>query len=194
MNLAKLLESRRQIRVLGLDDAHYEKVRGSVVNVAGVVCSGIRFEGMLWGELSQDGLDATEKICGMVVGSKFAPQLHIALTDGITFGGCNVVELPVLAEQLKVPVAAVMRKHPNLEQFRNVVYKLPAPEERWRRVEAAGPIHEIDGWVFQCIGEDPKIIAKTLTRLTDQGKVPEALRVAHLIGSAIKLGVSTNRA
>lgn len=193
-NLAKLLESQRRIRVLGLDDSHSAKVKGSVVNVAGVVCIDTRFEGMLWNELSYDGLDATDRMYQMVVGSKFAPLLHLILTDGISFGGSNIVELPVLAKQLKVPVVAVMRKYPNLEHFRYVLNQLSEPEERWRRVRAAGAIHQIDGWVFQCVGEDPAIVAQTLTRLTDRGKVPEALRLAHLIGAAIKFGESTKRA
>ena len=59
-NLAKLLESQRRIRVLGLDDSHSAKVKGSVANIAGVVCIDSSFERMLWSELSYDGLDATD--------------------------------------------------------------------------------------------------------------------------------------
>jgi len=38
------------------------------------------------------------------------------------------------------------------------------------------------------------MVAKILNQVTDTGNVPEALRIAHLIGSAIKTGESSNRA
>lgn len=195
MKLAQLLQTGRTIRVLGVDDAHYaDKSHGSRVNIAGVVCGGTRFEGMLWGTLAKDGMDATERIVDLVRESKFAPQLHLVLLDGITFGGCNVVDLPVLSRQLDLPVVAVMRRLPSMENFKHVVHLLPDSAERWRRTLAAGDVHQVDGWVFQCVGEEPTAVANALSRLTDNGKVPEALRIAHLIGSAVMLGESTNRA
>ncbi|MFT7641913.1 MAG: hypothetical protein ACI9G1_003664, partial [Pirellulaceae bacterium] len=51
MDLNGLLNTGRNIRSIGIDDAHYpDKSMGSPVHVAGVVCAGTRFEGMLWGE------------------------------------------------------------------------------------------------------------------------------------------------
>ena len=195
MKLAQLIQTCRTIRVLGIDDAHYaDKTAGTPVQMAGVICGATRFEGMLWGELTKDGMDSTDRIFDLVSASKFAAQLHLVLLDGITFGGCNVVDLPDLSDRLNLPIAAVMRRRPNLEQFRHVTTLLPESEERWRRTEAAGTIHEIGDWTFQCVGEEPHTMAKALTRLTDVGKVPEALRLAHLIGSAVMLGESTNRA
>ena len=48
MDLKKLFEAEKSIRVLGIDDAHYEdKTAGSSVNVAGIVCGNTLFEGML---------------------------------------------------------------------------------------------------------------------------------------------------
>ena len=195
MKLAQLLQTERTIRVLGVDDAHYaDKSHGSLVNIAAVICGGTRFEGMLWGSIAKDGMDATDKIITLVRESKFAPQLHLILLDGITFGGCNVVDLPAMSGELELPVVAVMRRPPNMQHFKYVVHLLPDSDERWRRTQAAGEIHQIDGWVFQCVGEAPNAVAKALTRLTDNGKVPEALRIAHLIGAAVMLGESTNRA
>lgn len=50
----------------------------------------------------------------------------------------------------------------------------------------AGEIHQRGGYVFQVQGETSEVTARRLARLTREGKVPEALRVAHLVGSAIK--------
>ena len=195
MKLAQLIQTRRNIRVIGIDDAHYaDKTRGGPVNLAGVICSCTRFEGMLWGEITKDGMDSTDKIGQLIIKSKFAAQLHVVLLDGITFGGCNVVDLPQLHRQLGLPIVAVMRRMPNMEKFQHVTKQFPDSEERWRRTLAAGQIHQMDNWTFQCVGEEPETITKVLERLTDTGKVPEALRVAHLIGSAVMMGESTNRA
>ncbi|MCK5902663.1 MAG: hypothetical protein KAG28_05885 [Cocleimonas sp.] len=43
-------------------------------------------------------------------------------------------------------------------------------------------------------GCDADIASATLQNVTDTGKVPEALRLAHLIGSAMKTGESSQRA
>lgn len=43
-------------------------------------------------------------------------------------------------------------------------------------------------------GASPKVTAQTLTSLTDRGKVPEALRLAHLIGATVVKGESGKRA
>lgn len=195
MEIEKLLECGRKIRVIGFDDAHWrENEDGVPVSVAGIVCSDTRFEGMLWGELTKDGLDATEAIGNLLGESKFARQVQLILLDGITFGGANVVDMPELSRAAGVPVIAVMRKVPRLEKFKHVLSRLPHADERLRRLEAAGPIYELDEFVFQVIGLPPKVAASALKRLTDVGLVPEALRVSHLIGSAVKLGQSGKRA
>jgi len=58
----------------------------------------------------------------------------------------------------------------------------------------AGAIHQAGPFVFQVAGAEPARIAPLLTRLTDRGNVPEALRLAHLIGSAVQQGESGRRA
>ena len=195
MKLEELLSRGKKIRAIGFDDAdHRGKERGEAVHVAGIVCAATRFEGMLWGELAKDGTDSTDVLVSMLSRSKFAPQLHIVLLDGITFGGCNLVDLPRFSAETNLPVAAVMRRHPDLESFHFVVDQFPDADQRRRCVEAAGTIHERDGFVFQVAGAEPEVTSRALRKLTDQGKVPEALRLAHLIGSAVAFGESGNRA
>ncbi|MCA9138360.1 MAG: DUF99 family protein [Planctomycetales bacterium] len=195
MKLDQLIQTRRTICVIGIDDAHYhDKTRGSNVHFSGIVCGGTRLEGMIWNRLDKDGLDSTLRIKQAIESSKFHAQLHLVLLDGITFGGANVVDLPALSSDLGLPVVAVMRRPPNVEGFRAIFQFFPDADERLRRVEAAGPIHQIGPWVFQCAGEDSRTVASALTRLTDRGNVPEALRLAHLIGAAVQLGESGKRA
>ncbi|WP_333356190.1 DUF99 family protein [Microcoleus sp. herbarium14] len=92
MKLADLLRLDRTIKVIGFDDAPFSRTSGSLVSIAGVVCGGTRFEGMVWGQVFPDGLDATDAISGMLLGGKFLPQLHLVLLDGIPSNKLGVLD------------------------------------------------------------------------------------------------------
>ena len=154
MNLESLLKLNRTIRVIGFDDAPFIRSSGEKVNLAGIICGGTRFEGMVWGELEQDGFDSTETICKLLLDSKFLPQLQVI----------------------------------------DAMSRLPNLEKRQELIKRAGTIYEYLPFVFQVCGEDPEIIAKVLEKLTDCGKVPEALRLAHLISAAVIKGESGSSA
>ena len=190
----KAIQLGKQLRVIGFDDAPFEKQRGTPVNLAGVVCSDTRFEGMLWGEVEKDGLDSTQQLNQMISQSKFNDQLHAVLLDGLAFGGFNIVNLPLLADTLQIPCIAVMRKAPDLDAIHSALSNFDDSENRIRLLQSAGPVQECNGFVFQCMGMDPDPAATLLQRVTDTGNVPEPLRLAHLIGAAVKTGQSGNRA
>jgi endonuclease V-like protein UPF0215 family len=184
----------RQLRVIGFDDAPFARRAGSEVRLVGAVCAGTRFEGMVVGRLRRDGWNATDAVAETLLGGKFLPQLHLVLLDGIAFGGLNVVDLPALAGRLGRPCVAVMRRPPNLEAMHAAMRKLPGFARRERVLAKAGPVHAAPPFWFQVAGADAEPIAGALARLTDRGHVPEALRLAHLIGSAWMTGQSSNRA
>ncbi|EAW38019.1 DUF99 family protein [Lyngbya sp. PCC 8106] len=194
MNLESLLKLNRVIRVIGFDDATFERHSGEPVSVAGVVCGGTRFEGMVWGQVQPDGWDATDTLCDLLIGGKFLDQLHLVLIDGIGFGGFNLIDLPELASRLERPCVAVMRRPPNLSKIEQALRRLPDAEKRWQILRRAGQIHAYPPFFFQVCGEEPLVIAQALERLTDCGKVPEALRLAHLIGAAVITGESGSQA
>ncbi|MBD2577743.1 DUF99 family protein [Oscillatoria sp. FACHB-1406] len=193
-DLAELLKNNRTIRVIGFDDAPFLRHTRESAAIAGVVCAGTRFEGMVWGKITPDGWDANAAILDLLLGGKFLPQLHILLLDGIGFGGLNLVDLPQLAEQLKIPCIAVMRREPKLAAMETAIARLPHPERRLELLKRAGTIHFSAPFVFQVCGTTPELAAAVLQRLTDCGKVPEALRLAHLIGAAVMKGESGNSA
>ncbi|MBI5546729.1 MAG: DUF99 family protein [Deltaproteobacteria bacterium] len=184
----------RLLRAIGFDDAPFARRRGAPVQIAGVVCAGTRFEGLVWGRLRRDGWNATDVLATMLEGGKFLPQIHLVLLDGIAFGGLNVVDLPALAERLERPCVAVMRRAPDLAAMEQAIRKLPFAERRLELLRRAGPIHQRRPFVFQVQGLAPEEAEDALARLTDTGYVPEALRLAHLIGAAVVNGVSGRRA
>lgn len=192
--LKDILDKGKKLRVIGFDDAPFSRERGSPVNIAGIICSDTRFEGMLWGNIIKDGLDSTQKLIELVKESKFYSQLHVVLIDGIAFGGFNILDLPRISSCLELPCIAVMRKRPDLKSIDHALRNFEDYKTRTELIEKAGLIWEINGFVFQVANIEAEIAAEILERLTDTGKVPEALRLAHLIGSAIKTGESSNRA
>lgn len=194
MKLEALIRQKRQIRAIGFDDAPFIRHQTAPVNISGVVCANTRFEGMVWGAIQPDGLDATEVICQLLIGKKFLPQLHLVLLDGIGFGGLNLVDLPQLAQRLQLPCIAVMRKLPNIDKMKQAMSRLPHYQQRLAVLQRAGKIHAYPPFFFQVCGEQPEIIAQALRYLTDCGKVPEALRLAHLIGAAVINGESSSQA
>lgn len=194
MELEALIRQKKQIRAIGFDDAPFMRHQVAKVNISGVVCANTRFEGMVWGEVEADGHDATDTICQLLLGKKFLPQLHLVLLDGIGFGGFNLVDLPLLAQRLQLPCVAVMRRLPNLQKMRQAMSRLPNYQQRLATLAKAGQIHAHAPFFFQVSGEHPEVIARALIQLTDRGKVPEALRLAHLVGSAVIKGESSSQA
>ena len=194
MELELLLQRKRKIRAIGFDDAPFIRGSKDPVNFAGVVCAGTRFEGMLWGEVEADGWDSTDRISQLLLNSKFLPQLHIVLLDGICLGGFNVIELPKLADRLGIPCVSVMRKMPDMTKIDRALTRLPQKQKRLEIIRSAGSIHQYPPFYFQVCGASAPTIADVLTNLTNCGNVPEALRLAHLIGSAIIKGESGDRA
>jgi len=192
-SLADLLAHRRTPRVMGFDDAPFAPT-ATVVDVAGVVVAGTRFEGMVWGQATRDGDDATAVLAQLLLGSKFADQVHAVLLDGLAVGGFNLVDLAALANTTGRPCLAVVRRLPNFPAITRALQKLPDAPRRLALIERAGPVHAHPPFWFQIAGATAEEGAALLARLTDRGHVPEALRLAHLVGSAVKLGQSGRRA
>lgn len=184
----------KNLRVIGFDDAPFQKHSDSKVNLSGIVCSNTRFEGMLWGEITRDGDDSTQVVTELIRQSKFYQQLHAVLLDGIAFGGFNIVDLKQLSKNLELPCITVMRRQPDMASIYSALQHLNNTQEKINRLKLAGEIFEQSPFCFQVSGCDPETACKILHKVTDTGHVPEALRIAHLIGSAIKTGQSSSRA
>ena len=181
-----------EIRVLGIDDGGFVPRTKGTVDVVGVVYrGGYWFEGVMRAEITIDGLDATEKIAAMIESSPYYRELRIVVLDGVTFAGFNVVDISKLSRRVELPVISVARKKPDLEEIRSALKNLPDFKIRWRAMENAGKIFEVETrkgenpvymHIAGILREDAeKIMKKTSTR----SLIPEALRVAHIIASGL---------
>ena len=181
-----------EIRVLGIDDGGFVPRTKGTVDVVGVVYrGGYWLEGVMHTEITIDGLDATEKIAAMITGSPFYGEIRVVVLDGVTFAGFNVVDISELSRRVDLPVISVVREKPDLEEIRCALKNLPDFEIRWRAMENAGKLFEVETrkgenpvymHIAGILREDAeKIMKKTSTR----SLIPEALRVAHIIASGL---------
>lgn len=187
-----------EIRLLGIDDSPLLSDR--ILVVGALMRGGEWLDGVLRTYITRDGIDANERIAAMVNLSKHYGQIRIVMLNGVTFGGFNVVDLEELHYATKLPVIAVMRRLPDMESIRLALDNLPDPEQKYRAIRNAGPITEVrTPWrgqpvYIQCKGIEKADAAEVVAGSAVHSRVPEPLRVAHMIATGIVLGESSKRA
>lgn len=180
--------------LVGFDDAPFERSYRGDVLVVGAVFSGARLDGVLSGRVRRDGANATRVIAALVAGSRWAPQLHAVLLQGIAVAGFNVIDIAALRRAAGLPVLVVMRHRPDCDAVQAALRgHVPGGERKWRLIEAAGPVEEAAGVYVQRCGIGLDEAARLIEASRTGGRMPEPLRVAHLIAGGIVRGESCGR-
>lgn len=188
-------EIKREIRVLGVDDGVFvPHVKGSALVVGVVFRGGFWLDGVMHTSVEVDGFDSVDKIASMVLASPHYKQLRVIMLDGITFAGFNVVDIRVLNEKTRLPVIAVTREKPDLEEIHTALRNLPCSQKRWNAFLHAGKMVAVSTTrgnekVYMCVaGILEEDAAKIMQITSTRSNIPEPLRVAHLIASGISSG------
>lgn len=180
---------------MGFDDGPFRRdARGARVLLVGAVCARTRLDGVLSGQVRKDGADATARIAALVKGGQFDAHIRAVLLNGIAVGGFNVVDIAALSATLGRPVLVVARRPPRLQLIREALAKVPGGARKWRLIEQAGPMEPLAGLYVQRAGLDLEVARSLLAATTLHGKLPEPLRLAHLIAGGIVTGKSRGRA
>ncbi len=192
MNRNNFRVIKPEIRVLGVDDGTFKPhVKGSVPVIGIVFRGGFWLDGVMHTKIAVDGFDSTEKISSMITGSPHCKQLRVIMLNGITFAGFNVVDVEALHAATRLPVITVTREKPDFEDIHKALQNLSRSEERWATILSAGKPVEVstrsaDAKVYmQTVGISKENAEKILRLTSTRSKIPEALRVAHLVASAI---------
>ncbi len=185
---------KREIRLLGVDDAPFDKFKDRKTLIVGVFFrGGSSIDGVLSEVVEVDGTDASEKIIRMVKKSKFRPQLRAILLKGLAFGGFNMIDIAMVSRQTKVPVIVVMRRLPRAERMKQTLSKL-GKNEGIKFIERAGKIHKAGSLYIQFSGTTPEKAREIVKISCNRSNVPEPIRVAHLMAGGVKLGQSRGKA
>jgi len=181
-----------EIRVLGVDDGVFIPRSKGLVDVVGIVFrGGYWLDGVMRTEIEVDGLDATEKIASMITESPHYKQLRIIMLSGITFAGFNVVDIKELYSKTSLPVIALTRDLPKMEEIKQALENLPEKEKRWKAILNAGEIFEVqtregeEPIYMQIAGIEREDAEKIVKITSTRSNIPEPLRVAHIIASGL---------
>ncbi len=187
-----------EMRIIGIDDSPL--VGRDILVVGAILRGGSWLDGLLSTHIEKDGTDATERLASMITESRNYGQIRVAMLNGVTFGGFNVVDIADLHRRTQIPVIAVTRRLPDMESIRRALENLPRPELRYQAILKAGEINEVrTKWrgspvYFQCKGMEKEDAARLIVDTAVHSRLPEPVRVAHIIATGIVLGESSRRA
>ena len=177
--------------VIGFDDATFGlKTKSKTTQLIGVVCQGIRLVNVLRTEIQIDGNNATGKLIELVKQNE--KHVQFILTHSITFGGFNLINLNTIYNELKKPIIAVNDRKVDIDSVIKAIknnfpntYKqkvlniIEAGNLYYTQIETAGGLSDI---YYHLKGIEIKKVDSLLEKICVDSKLPECIRIAHLIG------------
>ena len=178
------------LRVLGIDDGPFTFEERRALFTGVMVRLPSYVEGMAIGSVEIDGKDATDRIAEMVTGHGWKGMLHAILMDGAALGGFNIVDLAGLYERTGIPAITVTSERPDLDAIKEALKShFDGWEERYDMLRSR-EMHEIsvpEGRVYISFhGTDLKGAKEIVRKSIIRGLTPEPIRLAHMVGRAIK--------
>jgi endonuclease V-like protein UPF0215 family len=177
-----------------VDDAPFDKGQTAPVPIVGVVMEGAdRIESVAMGEFPVDGEDVTGYLAGWIGRLRTRPALQGVILGGITVAGLAVVDVAKLAERLGLPVLVVTRRNPVASELAEAL-RAAGLEHRLtllQRVPRAFGVGE--GLYLAHAGTSRAEAERLALSCIAKSRLPEPLRIAHLIGQAVVLGESRGR-
>ena len=118
-----IYEMKKQIRILGIDDAPFtfDKKYTTVIGV--VMRGGEYLECVLRNWITIDGTEATMICKEMIQNSRHYKQLKAVMLDGPCLGGFNVVDIYELSETINLPIITVTRDKPDTQKIKYALQK-----------------------------------------------------------------------
>jgi endonuclease V-like protein UPF0215 family len=177
--------------VIGIDDASFElKTDLKTTQLIGVVCQGVRPVSIFRTEIEIDGYDATERLIELVRYND--KHVQFILTHSITFGGFNLIDLNKIYNAIGKPIVAVNERKVDIDLVIKVIKeKFPNTHKQkiqniieagnlfHTQIETAGGQSDI---YFHFKGIEINKVESLLQKVCIDSKLPECIRLAHLIG------------
>jgi endonuclease V-like protein UPF0215 family len=174
----------RYSHVIGVDDAPFPRDHRGDVPIVGVAYAGLRLEGTMRAHVRRDGADATRDLVAMVKSSRFAAHTRLVLLEGIALAGFNVVDIHELADALEMAVLVVVKRNPNIAAVQHaLLQRVRGGRRKWALIQKAGTVEPLAGCWVQRAGIELADAADVIRTLAVHGRMPEPLRVAHLVAN-----------
>ena len=191
-------QMKRQIRILGIDDAPFTFSEKYSAVIGVIMRGGEYLESVLHSQVTIDGTEATAICIEMIQHTRHRKQLKVAMLDGVCLGGFNVVDISEVYEVTCLPMMTITRDKPDFDKIKQALRThFKDWNARWRIIRQ-GTLHKIPTshnpiyikYVVLSLLEAKEIINVSTIR----GVIPEPVRVAHLIASGITRGESYGKA
>lgn len=185
---------KKEARILGIDDAPFNKFKDKEVLVIGTIFRGGHFlDGVISTKVDVDGTNATERLIKMIKKSKFKTQLRCLLFKGIALGGFNIINFFELHRALQIPTIVVLRKYPDFEKIFSTLKQI-GMADKIELIKSFPKPEKANKIFIQYFGIDRDKALKILEVTCTHAFIPEPLRVAHLIAAGVVMGESRGRA
>jgi endonuclease V-like protein UPF0215 family len=180
--------------ILGIDDAPFDKMQQRPVRVVAVLMEGNDLvEGMALGEFPVDGADATQFLAQWIKTMRWADAMQAVVLGGITLAGLGMVDLTDLARRLAIPVLAVTRRETTQSRLCEAL-NAAGLADRLPIIEHSPPAIRVrDGLYVAFAGTDREHAIALVEATLRKSRMPEPLRLAHMIASALEHGQSHGR-
>ena len=185
---------RSRPHLLGIDDGPFEKGQDHAVPIVAVMMEGSDLvESVAINQFAVDGDDATGFLASWLDSLKVRPSLQGVVLGGVTIAGLGVVDIRQLAGALTLPVLVVTRKDTANHRVHEAL-ETAGLLQRLEILERTPPAAEVfPGLFLACAGVEPGDGERLIRSSLGKAKLPEPLRVAHLIAAAISRGASRGR-
>jgi endonuclease V-like protein UPF0215 family len=152
-----------------------------------------RIESVAMGEFPVDGEDVAGYLAGWIGGLRTRPALQGVILGGITMAGLAVVDVVGLAKRLGLPVLVVTRRNPVASELAEAL-RAAGLEQRLELLERVPRAFGVgEGLYLAHAGTSRAEAERLVLSCLAKSRLPEPLRVAHLIGQAIVLRESRGR-
>jgi len=179
---------------IGFDDAKFNfNSNSKTTDLIGIICQGTRMVGMVKKEIIIDGDNATEVLIELTKLNE--KHVQFIITDTITFGGFNIIDLEKVYDITRKPIIAVTERMVDLGAVRKAVgKKFPNKYERkLQNIVNAGELYETliktaGGYskvYFHFKGIQISEVESLLHKICIDSKIPEPVRLAHIIGKVL---------
>jgi len=184
---------KTNLRILGIDDSPFLRHDETCFLIGVIMRLDFYVEGFMTKQIHVDGNDAQALIAEMAE-TRSGKGCNVIMTNGITFGGFNIIDPHALYERLRKPIITVTNKSPDMETLKAAISKYLHSQSSIDLIErlsmeeielASGHLVYINRAGINAI-DARSLIRKTIR----QGSVPEPIRMAHLIGRLLKFGYS----
>ena len=187
-----------QIRILGIDDGPFKFDQKKVIVIGVIMRAPNYIEGICRSEVKVDGTNANSVLEDMINKSNYRDQLRLIMLDGVALGGFNVVDIEKLYQATNIPLTTITRTEPDLKVIKKTLKSHFSDwKTRWASINNLKLVKVNTNYnpiYIKFVGISKSEVERLIKLTTIRGVLPEPIRVAHLIATAMVKGESSGRA